>query len=835
MQVRETRTNQELNQFTSDLQSRLKSKLGQRELEEQTKAALEATLDLDHGSDQKPDASGEAQLSTLASTLQWFAKDKSSEKGSLNFFTSKGVSEKADLLSEENLFKTLDHLISLHKADGNPIINTAFNSAQPVPLASFKAEHVAPAIAYAYSEASKELAQIDSQPSDFKSFRQLIEAKDTFYNTWQLLYASGFINEFEGLSKQLKTVVQQFQSKFEFNSAQLANQMAKHIKASVAFASLEPPEKKYIDEILETAQSQGADIKDETIKKQYQALSSQIGKLKKEFVDNRGAARNSYAVFVTDDKELAGLPQNAQDTAAKTLEKLKTQNLNARASQKQDPYKIPFDAKYAFNNGDPIELAPPVMLFAKNEALRKELYANLAQIAANGGKHDNKKILVDWFKAKEAKAKLVDLKVPADMEMHGLTLDNAESAFKFLEDLTIGKGLTKKARQEFEGLRQEKLRLVKEEGYECENLEKVEIHDFAFLQESKRNQILKEAGSSIKELSEYLPVKAVVEHGLFYVGKEFFGLDFDPVNKPEIVVGAGSKVFAIKKNDQVLAYMSLDPFARKGKNPGPGYNVRIVRPPVRKDSSRVPQTVLGMNFPAPGHKLSLREMQIIFHEFGHFVQISSNQDFRRIKTDALEAPSQFMEEFAYDPDVLKNISRHSSQGEMSDQLCEKVSEAARFGKAMELIRRVEIGSLALLSHMKKDAYGNDYAEYSEDYINKLWKSICDRFSALPYEGRENYPWSSIHLVGYGTPAYNYVWGAPLAAQLFTKLGPKPLKSALGQKLIDKVYKPGGSYPFEALVDAFIHDREVDPNFSTKDFEHDLGPLAELYNLNFAAN
>jgi len=553
----------------------------------------------------------------------------------------------------------------------------------------------------------------------------------------------------------------------------------KAIQASAAFASLSATQQKIINNEVRDFKLGGAELPAEQ-KARFKAISEELSKLGSKFEENIMDNTNDFAHYVEDVAELAGLPTDAIEAAfaaAKVVEK----------------------AGYKFTLHFPSYL--PVLQYCENRALRETLYRAYATRASEFSKPEwnNTKLISDILKLKKEEAQTLGFNNYAELSLATKMADSPEQVTGFLDTLA------KRAKPYAERDMQELTSYAKKLG-----IEDMQSWDVGFVSEKLREE---KYAFSDQEVKQYFPEIKVLE-GLFKVTETIFGVQVKKVEAP--LWHEDAAFYQINDaTGNAIAYFYLDLYARNNKRGGAWMDEAITR---RKKDGRVelPVAFLTCNFSAPvGGKPALfthDEVNTMFHEFGHGLHHMLTQvdeygvsGIKGVEWDAVELPSQFMENFCWEWDVLRHMTKHVDTGaQLPRELFDKMVAAKNFQAGMQTVRQIEFSLFDMRLHGDFDPNGKQTAL-------DLIEQVRDEVSVLRPPKWNRFPNSFSHIFagGYAAGYYSYKWAEVLSADaysLFEELG--VLSEQAGSRFKNEVLAKGGSRP---AMESFVAFRGREPS------------------------
>ncbi|KVH75057.1 oligopeptidase A [Burkholderia ubonensis] len=564
----------------------------------------------------------------------------------------------------------------------------------------------------------------------------------------------------------------------------------KAIAASAEYATLSVERKKILDNALRDFRLSGAELPEDQ-KPRFAELQEQQAALSKAFSDHVLDATNAYAYVAQDEAELAGLPGDAIEAAREAAQK-----------DGKDGWKFTLHFPSYF----------PVLQYADNRALRETLYRAYATRASELGPQygggnvewDNTAIVADELKLRREEAQMLGYRNFAEVSLAPKMAESPQQVVAFLEDLATR--ARPHADQDWDELR---AFAAKELG-----LAELAPWDVAYAAEKLRQQ---RYAFSENEVKQYFPEPAVLK-GLFTVTETLFGVRIKADDAP--VWHKDVRFFRVENRDgSLVAQFYLDLYAREGKRGGAWMDDARSRAK-RGSSVQTPVAYLTCNFSAPvGGKpacFTHDEVITLFHEFGHGLHHMLTRvdelgvsGINGVEWDAVELPSQFMENFCWEWDVLSSMSSHVDTGAtLPRALFDKMIAAKNFQSGLGTLRQIVFSMFDMLLHVDFDPAGaigvNDFA-----------REINERYHVIPQAPFSRWPntFSHIFAGGYAAGYYSYKWAEVLSADAYAAFeeaaaaGGSVLDAATGTRYRREILEVGGSRP---AMDSFKAFRGREP-------------------------
>jgi oligopeptidase A len=553
----------------------------------------------------------------------------------------------------------------------------------------------------------------------------------------------------------------------------------KAIQASADFVHLSPTQQTIIKHEVRDFKLGGAELPEDQ-KVRFKDISEQLSKLGSRFEENIMDNTSDFKHLVDNIDDLVGLPADAIEAAAEA----------AKADGKTG---------YQFTLHLPSYL--PVLQYAENRSLRETLYHAYATRASELSKPewDNTALIHDILKLKREEANMLGFKNYAELSLATKMADTPSQVTEFLD--TLAKRAKPYAERDMQAL----TTYAKQLG-----ISDMQAWDVAYVSEKLRQE---KYAFSDQEVKQYFPVDKVLA-GLFKVTETIFGVQVRKATAP--VWHQDASFYAISdSNNKPIAYFYLDLYARPNKRGGAWMDECITR---RKKSTGIelPVAYLTCNFSPPvGNKPALfthDEVTTMFHEFGHGLHHMLTQvdeygvsGIKGVEWDAVELPSQFMENFCWEWEVLCNMTAHVDTGaQLPRALFDKMIAAKNFQAGMQTLRQIEFSLFDMRLHGEFDPNGNQT-------VLDLIEQIRDEVAVLRPPKWNRFPNSFSHIFagGYAAGYYSYKWAEVLSADaysLFEELG--VLSNEAGNRFKNEVLAKGGSRP---AMESFVAFRGREPS------------------------
>ncbi|MDR1463342.1 MAG: M3 family metallopeptidase [Azoarcus sp.] len=575
----------------------------------------------------------------------------------------------------------------------------------------------------------------------------------------------------------------------------------KAFAASPEYAASNPVRRRIIDHEIRDFRLSGAELP-EALKPRFKAIQEELSQLAAKFSENLLDATNAHAEWVDDEAGLAGIPADARAAARAAAEK------DGRPGWK-------------FTLHMPSWL--PVMQYADDRALRARMYRAHATRASelctdgNGAAAwDNGPLIGRILALRAEAAALLGYRNYAEVSLVPKMADSPAQALAFLRELAAKAGPF--ARRDLAELRD----FAREEL----GLEPLEPWDVAYASEKLREQ---RYAYSDQEVKQYFPEPCVLD-GLFTVIRKLYGVDITADEAPRW--DEDIRFFRIEKNGELIGQFYLDLHARDSKRGGAWMDSARSRRRGANGSVTTPMAYLVCNFPAPidGKPATFTHDDVLtlFHETGHGlhhlltrVDELAVSGINGVEWDAVELPSQFMENFCWEWDVLAAMTAHVDTGEsLPRALYDKMIAARNFQSGMQMARQIEFSLFDLLLHD-----GAIHGEVAESVpigdVLALLDEVRREVAVLFPPDWHRFPHSFSHIFagGYAAGYYSYKWAEVLSADAFAAFEEAAdgqadgkhgslLDRVTGERFWREILAVGGSRP---ALESFVAFRGREPS------------------------
>lgn len=622
----------------------------------------------------------------------------------------------------------------------NPLIkdfNTKYHSA---PFNEIKEEHYLPAFQELIEVSKKEIEAIAHNPED-PTFENTIEA--FAYSGEKLEVASSiFFNlnsaetndEIQKIAQEVSPLLSEYSSQVSQNEVLFAR-IKKVFDAKEKY-TLNEEQQMLLNETYKGFVRNGALLNEED-KKKLEKLNMDLSIKSLQFGQNVLAATNAYFKHITNKEDLVGIPEAI---LAQYAEEAQERGLEGYVITLQYPSYIPF------------------MTYAENRELRKELALANGKKSFDGGEFDNRNLIKEIIKLRQEKAEILGFSSFAEYVLEERMAKSPKKVFEFLNELL--EKATPYAEKEIEELK----KLAKADG-----IEEMQGYDHAFYAEKLRKA---KYDLNDEELKPYFQLDKVQE-AVFGLAKTLFGLDFTEINDvqkyhPDV------KTYEITENGNYKALLYADYHPRKGKRAG-AWMTSFRNQYIKNGENHRPHISVVCNFTKPTAEtpslLTFQEVTTLFHEFGHALHgVLANTQYpglsgTSVKWDFVELPSQFLENYCYEPEFLKSFAKHYQTGEvLPDEKILKISESKNFMEGYQTLRQLGFGILDMTYHSEMakslDIQNFDVKNFEDETTKKTQLYPSNPETAVSTS------FSHIFQGGYSAGYYSYKWAEVLDADAF---------------------------------------------------------------------
>jgi len=651
------------------------------------------------------------------------------------------------------------------------------------PFSQIKPEHIKPAVEQLVEECKQaiETAVADSEPTWDSLVLAVDKVDDKLSKAWSPVSHMNSVVSSDELREAYESCLPLLTEYGTWVGQHKGlNEAYKKLAASAQFESLSKAQKKVIENTLRDFKLSGVDLAEDK-QQRYGEIQTRKSEISSTFSNNLLDATNAWQKVITDEQELDGLPETAI-AAAKQMAEMKELD------------------GWLFTLDFPSYL--PVMTYSDNQALRQEMYTAFTTRASdqgpNAGEFDNSEIMDELLALRHEVANLLGFDSYAESSLATKMAENTDQVLGFLNQLA--EKSHPQAEQEVA-----ELKAFAEQEFAISELNP---WDYAYFAEK-----LKQAKYAIsdEELRPYFPEDKVLS-GLFTTVNKLFGIQVKERAKGEVDTWHEDVRF-FDINDQAGQYRGsfyLDLYAREKKRGGAWMDDCKGRAKWSSDNLQTPVAYLTCNFNQPvGDNPALfthDEVITLFHEFGHGihhmltqVEEASVAGINGVAWDAVELPSQFLENWCWEEEALAYISGHYETGEsLPKDMLDKMLAAKNFQSAMMMVRQLEFSLFDFRIH----------AEYNPEKgaeIQQILDQVREQVAVVkpPKTNRFQHSFGHIFAGGYAAGYYSYKWAEVLSADAFAKFEEEGIfNPETGKAFLNCILEQGGSAEPMELFKAF---------------------------------
>ncbi|HGE6700976.1 oligopeptidase A [Serratia marcescens] len=640
------------------------------------------------------------------------------------------------------------------------------------PFSAIRPEDIVPAVQSALADCRAAVERVVAQPGPFtwdNLCQPLAESDDRLSRIWSPI---GHLNSVKN-SPELRAAYEQALPLLSEYGTWVGQheglyQAYRSLKEGAAFETLSVPQRKAVDNALRDFELSGIGLSADK-QQRYGEIVARLSELGSTYSNNVLDATMGWSKLITDEAELSGLPESALAQAQAMAQ-----------AKEQDGWLLTLDM--------PSYL--PVLTYADNRALREEMYRAFATRASdqgpNAGKWDNSEVMAETLALRHELAQLLGFDTYADKSLATKMAESPEQVIGFLSDLA--KRARPQAEQELA-----QLRAFAKQHYSVDELD---AWDITYYGEKQKQHLF---SISDEQLRPYFPEQRVVE-GLFEVVKRIYGITAKERKDVETWHPDVRFFDLFDADGELRGSFYLDLYARENKRGGAWMDDCVGSLRKADGTLQKPVAYLTCNFNRPlGDQPALfthNEVTTLFHEFGHGLHHMLTQidtagvsGINGVPWDAVELPSQFMENWCWEPEALAFISGHYQSGEpLPKAMLDKLLAAKNYQAALFILRQLEFGLFDFRMHF----------EYSPEKGAQILPTLAEvkKMVAVvpsPSWGRFPHAFSHIFAGGYAAGYYSYLWAEVLSADAYSRFEEEGIFNAeTGKSFLDNILSRGGS-------------------------------------------
>lgn len=659
------------------------------------------------------------------------------------------------------------------------------------PFEAIKPEHVVPAMTQLLAELDTELVTLENNVTP--TWHNLVEPLDRLGE--RLMWSWGIVGHLMGVknSPELRAAYETVQPQViqfsnKLNQSQPLYKAFKALRNDHEWSNLEPAQQRIVEAAIKDAELSGVGLEGEK-RERFNAIQLELGELSTKFGNNVLDATKAFSMTLTSPDEVDGLPPSALSLAAQAAREQGAEG----ATPENGPWRITLDyPSYV-----------PFMQHSTRRDLREKIYKAFISRASTG-ELDNTSLIERILELRQEKAQLLGFNSFAELSLATKMAPNVDAVEALLEEL---RGASyDAARQDLEEL---KVFAASKGTTEANDLKH---WDISFWAERQREE---KFAFSAEELRPYFPLPQVLD-GLFALVKRLFGVTVTAADGQAPVWHEDVRYFQITdETNTPIANFYLDPYSRPAEKRGGAWmNDCIGRAKITEagtTTTRLPVAYLICNQTPPVDDqpslMTFNEVETLFHEFGHGlhhmltkVDYAGAAGINNVEWDAVELPSQFMENWCYDRPTLFGMAKHYQTGEtLPEHYYRKLLAARHYMSGSGMLRQLHLSLVDLELHHRYLPGGE---ETPVDVRNRLAKTT----SILPPLPEDAFLCAFGHIFagGYSAGYYSYKWAEVLSADAFAAFEDAGLDNeeaiaSTGKRYRDTVLALGGSlHPMEVF-------------------------------------
>ena len=648
----------------------------------------------------------------------------------------------------------------------NPLLQEYKTPYTVPPFDKIKNEHYKPAIIKGIAAHDAEISKIANNKST-ATFSNTIEALENagllLNNVTTVFFNVNSANtndEMQAIAKEMSPSLSAHNDNIYLNAALFAK--VKSVYDNQKSLKLNAEQHKLLEETYKNFVKSGANLSEKD-KAKLRDINGKLSLLTLTYGQNVLAETNNFELVVTDKKDLAGLPQEVINSAAEL----------AKEKGKSNAWI------FTLSNASVM----PFLQYSQNRELRKQMFNAYQNRGNNNNEFDNKKTLLEIANLRTEKAQLMGFKTYADYGLQDNMAKNPATVNKLLKDLWAP--ALENAKNETAAIK----KMMVSDKISGD----VQPYDWRYYTEKIRKERF---DLDEQELKPYLSLDSV-QNGVFTVTEKLYGLKFKQLHNIPVFQKDITTWEVTEADGTPIGILLMDFYARPSKRGGAW--MTSYRKQQIKDGKRIlPIISLTCNFPAPTADtptlLTFDEATTFFHEFGHCLHgLLSDVTYKSlsgtsVSRDFVELPSQVMENWATEPEVLKMYARHYKTGEaMPDAIIAKLQKAGTFNQGFETVEYLAASILDMEYHTQSAPITVDAATFEKQAMDKfnLTDAIIPRYRSTYF--------THIFSGGYAAGYYSYIWAAVLDADAFDAFKKTSLfNPELSKKFRENILEKGGT-------------------------------------------
>jgi peptidyl-dipeptidase Dcp len=670
-------------------------------------------------------------------------------------------------------------------SNNNPLLNAFESPHQTAPFDQLEEEHFLPAFDQALTEGRKDIQNIinNSEAPTFENtiekMEQSAELLDRISSIFFNLNSAETNDKIQSIAREVSPMLSEFSNDIWLND-KLFERVKTVYEQQGESSSLNKEQQKLLDNTFKAFARRGAMLNGKE-KERYREISSELSRLSLQFGENVLAETNDFRLHLTDQSDLAGLPEDAVEAAANRAQK---ENKDGWIFTLQIPSYLPF------------------MKYADNRSLREEIFRAYTSRGNKENERNNNEIIKKTVALRMERAKLLGHKNHADYVLTERMAKSPDKVTEFLHELL--EASLPFAQQDVKDVEE----FARKKGFK----DQLQRWDFAYFSEK-----LKTASFNISDemTKPYFQLEKV-KQGVFDLTNQLYGLTYKE-NKEIPVYHEEVQAFEVFDHDGAfLSVLYMDFFPRDGKQGG-AWMTSYREQYIENGKNVRPHISVVTNFTRPTSTkpslLTYNEVTTFLHEFGHALHgMLSDVTYESmagtsVYRDFVELPSQIMENWARQKEWLKNVAKHYESGEpVPGELVDKIIAAGNFQSGYATVRQLSFGMNDMAWHTIEEPVGKEVAKFEKEAMEatELFPDIDGSCMSTAF--------GHIFDGGYAAGYYGYKWAEVLDADafdLFLKNG--IFDKTTAQKFRENILSKGGTKdPMELYVSFRGHEPSIEP-------------------------
>lgn len=655
------------------------------------------------------------------------------------------------------------------------------------PFAEIRAEHIKPALAQVLEQNLAEMERLiaEAKPYTWDNFvRPLEDLNDRVDLVWGPAQHLHSVADSEALRQAYNDclpLLSDYRSAIGQNQGMFAAYQA--LANSEEFASLSPAQQKTIENELRDFRLSGIDLPPEQ-QQRFKEIDARLSKLAATFSEHLLDASDAWILHITDEKDLNGLPNSVKSM------------LREQAERKElEGWLITLD----------LPCYIPAMNYLDKRELRQKLYHAFATRASELGANpewDNSAVMEEILQLRHEQAQLLGFKNYAELSLTRKMAETPQQVLDFLYDLA----------QRSRAAAEKDLAEVRAFALEQDDLAELTMWDVPYYSEKLREH---RYALSQETLRPYFALPNVL-NGLFEIIKRLYGMSIREREGVETWDASVRFYELFDETNTLRGQFYFDPYTRPGKRSGAWMGGQRERRRYLNGEVQIPLAYIVCNFGQPSAEaptlLRHQEVTTLFHEFGHglhhmltLVDYPSVAGISGVPWDAVELPSQFLENWAWEREALNMFAKHYHTGEpLPDDVFAKMQAAKNFQSGLFMLRQLEFALFDFRLHAEYQP-GND-STWIQGLINEVREQVA--VLAPPEFNRFQHSFQHIFAGGYAAGYYSYKWAEVLSADAFSKFEEDGIfNPQTGHDFMHHILEQGGAYDPR---DLFVRFRGREP-------------------------